>query len=73
MLFKMFPLPSTKNLCYYRSQRIRGYALYLLSKLEEPTTGDVFFENKNLKTSQTGKRLFARFNRHFQSYGLIPT
>lgn len=23
--------------------------LYLLSKLEEPTTGDVFFENKNLK------------------------
>ena len=41
MLFcKMFPLPSTKRICdYYRSQRIReNYALYLLSKLEEPTT-----------------------------------
>lgn len=50
--------------------------LYLLSKLEEPTTGDVFFENKNLKDfTKQEERAFRQdlTGFVFQSYELIPT
>ena len=50
--------------------------LYLLSKLEEQTTGDVFFENKNLKDfTKQEERAFRQdlTGFVFQSYELIPT
>ena len=50
--------------------------LYLLSKLEVPTSGEVYFENKNLNTfTKQDERAFRQdlTGFVFQSYELIPT
>ena len=50
--------------------------MYLLSKLEVPTSGEVYFENKNLNTfTKQDERAFRQdlTGFVFQSYELIPT
>ncbi len=58
-----------------RSGSGKSTLLYILSLLDEPTSGEVYFEGCNLKDFSEGKSSFCRLHNYgfvFQDYALLP-